>query len=320
VGGLGDSAREPAPARSGCALTPSGEQFEISLGDQRATIVEVGGGIREYAVGERAVLDPYARTSMCDGAHGAVLVPWPNRLADGRYSFDGVAHQLALSEPGTHTAIHGLLRWRPWRALEHEPERILMGIRLHPSSGYPFMLDIRVEYALSSDGLLVTTGALNLGERACPYGCGQHPYLSAGRDTIDACLLELPARTRILADARGLPCARAPVAGSESDFREARAVGALRLDEGFTDLERDERGRATSRLGAPDGSRAELWVDEAYPFLQLYSGDGLAPERRRRGLAVEPMSCAANAFQSGEGLVRLEPGESVTAHWGARLA
>jgi aldose 1-epimerase len=302
------------------ANAPSGEQYEVALGEQRATIVEVGGGIRAYSVAGRAVLDPYPREAMCDGAHGAVLIPWPNRLADGRYRFDGVEYQLALSEPATRTAIHGLLRWRAWRAIEHEPARVVMGIRLHPMSGYPFPLDVRVEYALGEDGLTVTTTARNSGERACPYGCGQHPYLSPGEGTIDSCLLELPAATRIRDDGtRGLPDGAEPVAGGAADFRIARPIGAVGFDAGFTDLARDELGRATTRLTAPDGSRAELWVDESYPFLQIYSGDGLSPERRRRGLAVEPMSCAANALQSGQGLARLEPGGAVRTRWGARL-
>jgi aldose 1-epimerase len=303
------------------ANAPSGEQLEISLGEQRATVVEVGGGIRSYSVAGRDVLDPYPRGAMCDGAHGAILIPWPNRLADGRYRFDGIEHQLALSEPATHTAIHGLLRWRAWRACERAPDRVVMGITLHPMSGYPFTLDVRVEYALGEDGLTVTTTARNAGERACPYGCGQHPYLSPGEGTLDACLLELPAATRICADgARGLPSGTAPLAGSPWDFRVARPIGALGFDTGITDLARDELGRATTRLIATDGSRVELWVDESYPFLQLYSGEGLSPERRRRGLAVEPMSCAANAFQGGQGLARLEPGDSMRTRWGARLA
>lgn len=306
---------------TGPTPAPSGEQLEISLGEQRATIVEVGGGVRAYSVGGRPVLDPYPRHAMCDGAHGAILIPWPNRLADGYYRFDGVEHQLALSEPATRTAIHGLLRWRAWQVLEREPERVAMGIRLHPSSGYPFMLDVRAEYTLTGDGLTVTSAARNVGERACPFGCGQHPYLSPGDGTIDGCELELPAATRVLADeARGLPSGLASVAGSPWDFRAARRIGAARLDTGFTDLARDELGRATTRLTAPDGIISELWVEEGYPFLQIYSGDGLSPERRRRGLAIEPMSCAANAFQSGHGLVRLEPGASLSARWGARLA
>ncbi len=301
------------------ALPPSGEQFEIVHAEQRAAIVEVGGGIREYEVEGRPVLDPYPLEAICDGGHGAPLIPWPNRLKDGRYSFDGADYQVALSEPRAGNAIHGLTRWWPWRAIEREADRVVMGVRLHPHPGYPFTLDLAIEYRLGDDGLSVTTTARNLGEQACPYGVGQHPYLSGGGGPIDECTLELPPATRILLDERGLPTGSEPVDGSPYDFREPRVLGDQALDTPFTDLLRDASGVATSSLTAPDGSIVELWVDRRYSHLQAFTGDTLSPDRRRRGLAVEPMSCAPNAFQSGEGLVRLEPGDSFTARWGARL-
>jgi aldose 1-epimerase len=302
------------------APSPSGEQFEIVYREQRAIVVEVGGGVREYTADGRPVLDPYPVGAMCDGAHGAPLIPWPNRLGGGRYSFDGYEYQVALTEPDRQNAIHGLLRWHPWRALEHEPERVVMGARLHPLPGYPFTLDVRVEYALGADGLSVTTAATNVGERPCPYGAGQHPYVSAGDALIDECTLQFAARARIVTDAeRKLPSGRESVAGTKYDFAAARALGDQQIDYAFTDLEREPSGRATLRLSAPDGATAELWVDESYPFLEIYTGDTLSPERRRRGLGVEPMTCAPNAFQSGEGLIRLGPSESVEGRWGARL-
>ncbi len=299
---------------------PSGEQFEIGSGEQRAVIVEVGGGVREYEVGGRAVLDPYPLGAMCDGAHGAPLIPWPNRLADGRYSFDGVEHQLALNEPAKRNASHGLLRWRAWRALERRSDRVVMGVRLHPMPGYPFALDVSIAYALGDGGLSVRTTAVNVGELACPFGAGQHPYISAGEGLLDDCLLELPAHTRLLADEeRQLPTGREALAGSAFDFRRARRLGGLQIDSGFTDLERDADRLARCALTRADGSIVELWADERYGFIQLYSADTLAPERRRRGLAVEPMTCAPNAFRSGDGLVRLEPGASLSCSWGVRL-
>lgn len=302
------------------AIPPSGEQFEIAHGEQRATIVEVGGGVRGYAVGERPVLDPYPAQAMCDGGHGAPLIPWPNRLADGRYRFDGVDYQVALTEPSKHNAIHGFLRWRAWRALAREPSRVVMGTRLYPLTGYPFALEVQIEYALDENGLSVCTTATNLWDSACPYGAGQHPYLSPGEGLIDACTLELAARTRIVTDAeRQLPTGREPVGGGEYDLSSPRVLGEQPMDCAFTDLARDEAGRAACRLAAPDGATAELWVDESYPFLELYTGDTLSPPRRRRGLAVEPMTCAPNAFRSGEGLIRLEPGQTHTSRWGARL-
>jgi aldose 1-epimerase len=301
-------------------VAPSGEQFEITHGEQRATIVEVGGGVREYAVAGRHVLDPYPLRAMADGAHGAPLIPWPNRLADGRYRFDEADYQVALTEPAKHNAIHGFMRWRGWVAVERSASRVVMGARLFPLEGYPFDLDLRLSYELTDAGLTVATTATNVGERPCPYGCGQHPYLSPGEGLIDDCLLEAPGATRILTDEqRKLPIGLEDVQGTAYDFGTRRLLADQRIDDAFTDLARDDLGNATVALSTPDGARVELWMDERYPFVELYTGDTLDPARRRRGVAVEPMTCAPNAFQSGEGLVRLQPEESLTSRWGVRL-
>jgi aldose 1-epimerase len=302
-------------------VAPSGEQFTIGWGDQRATIVEVGGAIREYYAGERAVLDPFPLDAMADGAHGNVLVPWPNRLADGSYEWEGQKQQSPVTEPEKSNAIHGLMRWRNWRVGERTDASIEMVARIHPEKGYPFALDVSVAYALADDGLTVTTRATNIGDKACPYGCGQHPYLSPGDGLIDACTLQFDAATRVDTDPeRQLPTGRIPVHGTEYDFREARSLGDFQMDYAFTDLGRDDDGLSWARLGGADGATVELWIDEAYPFLELFTGDSLAPERARRGLASEPMSCAPNAFRSGDGVVRLEPGQTHTARWGVRLS
>lgn len=301
-------------------VQPSGEQFEIRRGEQRATIVEVGGGVRCYEVGGRAVLDGYTADAMCDGARGTPLIPWPNRLGDGRYRFDDVDYQVAISEPDKHNAIHGLLRWRPWRAAEHHEAGVTMATRLYPLKGYPFTLDIRVAYELGDEGLVVSTTATNLGDEACPYGCGQHPYLSPGRGLVDDCTLQVDADTHIRTDdARQLPTGREAVEGTEYDFRRPRRLGDQQLDSAFTDLHRDGDDRAWARLAAADGTRVELWVDGHHRVIEVYTGDTLGVSRRRQGLAAEPMTCPPNAFQSGEDVIRLEPGQAVTTTWGVRL-
>lgn len=302
------------------ACCPSGKQLEIIWRDQRATVVEVGGGIRQYGVVDRPVLDPYPINVMRDGAHGAPLIPWPNRLGDGRYHYDGVDYQVALTEPEKHNAIHGFLHWRPWQVLRQVKTRVTMGTRLFPMQGYPFLLDVEVDYALGEEGLRVATTAANAGVRPCPYGAGQHPYLSPGSGLVDRCTLQLEAATRIVTDTeRQLPTGTEPVADTPYDFRKARLLDAQQLDFAFTDLNRDADGRAWARLGGPDGRHAELWVDGSYPIIEIYTGDTLVPERRRRGLGTEPMTCPPNAFQSGDGVIRLEPGQAVTTTWGARL-
>jgi aldose 1-epimerase len=187
---------------------------------------------------------------------------------------------------------------------------------LSSQPGYPFTLELRIEYALAMDGLNVHTTATNVGESACPYGSGFHPYLTVGTETVDSVILHLPAGTVVGADERGLPLAAAPVEGTEYDFRRPRPIGSTRLDHAFTDLVREEDGIARVALGGLlPGSGLDLWVDEAYGYLQVFSGDPL-PDVNRRSLAVEPMTCPANAFRTREGLIRLEPGTSFTSAWG----
>jgi aldose 1-epimerase len=298
---------------------PSGAQYEIRFGDQKATIVEVGAGIRTFTRGERDVVYPYSEYDMCYGASGSPLIPWPNRLADGLYEFDRTQHQLALTEPPTRTAIHGLLQWQSWTAVDRDAQRVVMNTRLNPQPGYPFLLDVSISYELGENGLVVSTTATNLGETACPYGAGQHPYLSPGEGALDDAVLEFKAGTRFLVDDRHLPCGTEDVKGTAVDFRDARPLFDVQLDHAFTDLERDAAGLARVSLAGTDGRTVRLWMDESYPFLQLYTGHTLSARHRRRALACEPMTCAPNAFVTGQGLVRLEPGAAFTSVWGVWL-
>ncbi len=299
---------------------PSGAQHELRHGTQRAVVVTVGGGVRSYCDGEHEVLDPYALDEVCPGAHGAPLVPWPNRLEDGRYAFDGAEHQLALTEPERHNAIHGLLRWRTWQAVRGTEAEVEMRLRQHPQPGYPFTVDHRLSYRLDGEGLTVMAVATNVGATACPYGFGQHPYLSSGGGPVDACELRLVAGRRIRTSAeRKLPTGTEPVAGTPYDFRSPHRLGELRLDDAMTDLGRDASGRAWVELSRPDGTTAALWVDAGVPFVELFTGDSLPGALRRRGLGVEPMTCPPNALATGEHVRRLEPGASTSTSWGVRL-
>jgi aldose 1-epimerase len=298
----------------GTRRPPSGEQFEIAFADQRVVVVEVGGGLRTYSVGGNDVVDGYGIGEMSTGGRGQMLIPWPNRLQDGRYEFEGRRHQLPLTEPEHSNAIHGLIRWVAWQAREHEPHRVVLEHALHPQPGFPFALDLEIEYELSASGLTVRTTATNIGAAPCPYGSGAHPYLTLDTGTVDDLLLHVPARTALHSDDRGIPVGTVAVDGTELDFRSARRIGHTKLDHGYTDLERDDAGLACISVEASDGRRRTLWVDESYPYVMVFTGD--IPSVERHGLAVEPMTCPPNAFRSGEALVNLEPGASHTAAWG----
>ena len=255
-------------------ILPSGEQFELAAGAHRAVVVEVGGGIREWD----DVLLGYGAEEMCSSGRGQVLAPWPNRLAGGRYEWDGEELQLPVNEVPTRSAIHGLVRWASWRAVEREEARVLLEHVLHPQPGYPFSVRLRVEYSLGPRGLTVRTQAENVGERPCPFGAGHHPYLLAPTGRVDDLVLD------------------------------GERLGERRLDE-----TRHEPGGW--RL---EGGETAIWADAAWPWLQVFTGD--LPDIGRRGLAIEPMTCPPQAFATGEGVIRLEPGERWSGEWGIEVA
>lgn len=298
-------------------VCPSGEQVALQHGAYRATVVEVGGGLRELSAHGVSLLDTYTADAMADGGRGQPLLPWPNRIRDGAYAFEGRALQLGLSEVKNHNASHGLTRWANWRVARRSATSCTMELRLHPSPGYPFMLDLALRYALDDRGLTVALSMRNVGATAAPVGAGFHPYLTVGTPLVDQALLTLPAHTVLTTDSRGLPTQeRKAVVGTPLDFTSGRAIGTAVIDAPYTDLDRGADGRVRTRFTSPTGRVVELWAGRGFDYLMVFTGDTLAPARRRQGLAVEPMTCPPDAFNSGEGLKVLAPDEAFEAEWG----
>jgi aldose 1-epimerase len=261
------------------------------------------------------VVDGYPAGEMASGGRGQTLIPWPNRLAGGRYEFGGTAHQLALTEPTAGNAIHGLTRWANWTVRSAGTDAADLGYALHPQPGYPFALDCRLHYALSDAGLAVRTVVTNVGDGPAPYGTGAHPYLAVATETVDGATLTAPGARYLPTDDAGIPTGIEDVAGTPYDFRAGRPLDGAVVDHCFTDLVRDAAGVATVTLAAGDRA-VRLWLDAGYRYLQVFTGDTLVPQRRRRGLAVEPMTCPPDAFRSGTGLHVLAPGDTVATSWG----
>lgn len=299
-------------------MKPSGTQYVIRHGDQEAVAVEVGGGLRTYTVAGRDVLDGYAEDEVCDGARCQTLIPWPNRVKDGKWRWEGSDQQLPLTEPEQHNSIHGLVRWLAWDAVEHSNTAVELACTCAPQSGYPWRLRVTNRWSLDDGGLTAVTTIRNDSDRVAPVAAGFHPYITVGTPKIDDAVLAIPAATRILTGDQQIPVGHEDVAGTAYDFREPRCLGGLEIDHTYTALARDTDGLARLRLTTPDGERSvTVWVDEAYPYLELFTGDALPDRgRRRRGLGVEPMSAPPNALASGESVVRLEPAATWVGRWG----
>lgn len=299
------------------AVPLTGAQYEIQAGNYRAWVTELGAGLRMLSHGGNALITGFEPDELPPHSAGQLLAPWPNRIDGGKYEFGGRAHQLELSEAARGNAIHGLTRWANWKPAAHLPDEITLKHLLLGSPGYPFCLGLSVTYRLdAADGLQVSVTAANVCQQPAPYGTGCHPYLTTGAALIDDCELELPAARWLPADDRGIPAGPPKdVTGSAFDFRTRQPIAGARLDHALTCLSRDESGRAWARLA---GGRIELglWAGPGYDWLQVFTGDSLEPEHRRRALAVEPMTCPPNAFVSGDDLLTLAPADSVTHTWG----
>jgi aldose 1-epimerase len=298
----------------------TGRQFDIRAGAYEATATELGGGLRRLAYRGRPLVTAFEPDELPPHGAGQLLAPWPNRIDGGRYEFGGVTMQLALSEAAKGNAIHGLTRWANWEPAARGPGQVTLTHVLHGRPGYPFCLELSVSYELdASAGLAVTVTARNAGSQPAPYGTGSHPYLVAGDGLVDVCELELQASLWLPTDERGIPSGPPQdVTGSPFDFRTHRAIGDTKLDHALTGLARDQAGRAWARVTGPD-IRLGLWAGQGYDWLQVFTGDPLEPAYRRRALAVEPMTCPANAFVTGVGRLSLAPGEAVTRQWGIEV-
>jgi galactose mutarotase-like enzyme len=308
--GLGAGVVEVAP--------PSGEQHELVLDDQRAVVTEIGAGLRAYSVGGVDVVDGFDVTEPASAGRGQVLAPWPNRLEDGRYTFDGREGVAEINEAERNNAIHGLVRELPWALRERSDAAVRLSARLEAQPAYPWTIDLSLEYRLGADGLTVSCTVDNLSDVSAPFGIGFHPYFTVGTDVVDDALLCVPAERWLATDDRCLPIGERLVAESGLDFRHERRVDARRLDTAFTALRPDWRGRAVVTLRRRQPVRAvSVWMDEGFRYVQIYTGDTLEPvERRRRGIAIEPMTCPANALRSGTDLIRLERGANWRGSWG----
>jgi aldose 1-epimerase len=296
-------------------IPPTGAQYAIRSGEQTAVVVEVGGGLRTYAVAGQEVVDGYAEDELPPGGAGQLLAPWPNRLRDGRYAWQGHTYQLGLSEPPNHNAIHGLVRFLPWQPVSVSDSAVTLSCLLPPHAGYPWWLELTTTWSFGAAGLEAAHTATNLSDSAAPFGLGAHPYVVLPGTRVDDVVLTIPADRRLIVDGRKLPIGAKPVAGTEWDFSQGRRIGAAQLDTAFGgDV---PGGGSAVALSTMDGTRQVLvWADASFRWWQAFTGDALAPPRTRRAVAVEPMTCPPDAYHSGRDLITLEPGEPWVGRWG----
>ena len=294
---------------------PATEPTEVAIaaGDARLVVDLRGGGMRTLTVGDRELLDGYPAGTVPGASRGRVLLPWPNRIRAGQWTWEGRELQLELAGPDKPTAMHGLVGWQPWAVLEQSGDAVTVGTVVEARSGYPFRLAAAIDHVQEAGRLTGTQRVRNVGTEPAPFGAGFHPYLAVGAQDdggIADAELELPARTELVVDDGGLPTGeRRPFDGTIG------RLGDRALDTPVTDLDRDADGWARVRLRSAALGTLELAVDGSWPWLQVFTGDTLKPGQRRRSVAVEPMTCPPNALADHVDLVVLDAGAAWSGTW-----
>jgi aldose 1-epimerase len=295
----------------------AGQLFEVVSGARTAVITEQGAGLFRVNWDGAELLDTVTDDGFGGfGGHGQLLMPWPGRITDGRYQFEGETYQLPISDVEHHAAIHGWARWATWQVTSAAPGTIELSCRLLAVTGYPFPLELHQSYSWGQTGLDVVLTAQNIGDRPAPFGYGCHPYFSVGSAKVDSDILFVPANSYVPATERLVPSGSVlAVEGKDIDFRRGRQIGDAVLDVTLGDLARDAQGIATVELrSGTNGMAVRCHYDESINYVQLFTGDTL-PFGQRQGLAIEPYTCTPNAFNNGFGLIALKPGEHKRISW-----
>jgi aldose 1-epimerase len=302
----------------------SGKQYEIRFDGYGAVIASVGASLRVLRHDGRDLVVPFDSAELRPAYRGCTLAPWPNRVVDGRYVFDGTQFQLPLTEPARAHALHGLAAWISYDSTGWADDRVTLAATIEPQTGYPWRIAVETTYALGASGLTQTVVATNESESRAPFGTGPHPYLVAGPGVVDDWTFSLPASSVLnVTPDRLAPVDLANVDSDPSrfDFRQPRPIAAVELDHAFTELLRDGAGATEVRLTTPTGKGVLMSWGRDCPWVQVHTADqpDADPSTHRIGLAVEPMTCAPGAFNGipgvDSGLLVLEPGASATASW-----
>lgn len=298
-------------------IDSAGRHLVLEAHGTRAEIGTVAAVLRSVTVRGVPITEHYDGVGTPPFASGIVLVPWPNRVRDGRWTHEGAEQQLDLTEVARGNALHGLLRSTAYEVREQSASAATLGALVAPQHGWPFLLDTWVRYEVRPDGITVTHGVTNLGDVRAPYAAGTHPFLRVGHHPVEDLVLTVAAATYFEVDERLNPIAERPVDGTSFDIRGGRRVGDLDLDTAFGGV--THRDGASAWLTAPDGATVELVQDVDWGFVQVFTTDEFPRDGGTgRAVAIEPMTAPPDALNSGQGLQWIEPGASSEGSWGLR--
>lgn len=256
--------------------------------------------VREVIDGYRTKEELYS----LDGFRSALLAPWANRMADQRYEFQGKHYSLKDSPVGGPQALHGLAHSLEFVIKEQESDRIILIAEIPPCEGYPFNVELEVEYRILAQPhrLEFRLEAYNRGGTDAPISLGWHPYFRAQTGGVESLMVTLPAEVGVRYNEEMIP--EPGIKGFQQLVNPVCFAHREDLDYGVTKLVANDSNVATAEIHHVDGCYTKVLMKNIDPNLghsgfQVYSGQHLQ-HRSRKAVAVEPVLDMTDAFNRPE--------------------
>jgi aldose 1-epimerase len=284
-----------------------------------ATISTAGAALKRLTVGGTDLITLTTGHELNPYADGLLMAPWANRIDGGKWKLDGQELQLEINDPIMNNAIHGLVSQTVFEIANKTESSVTLSTLIQPTAGYPFKLEISVTFELTSDGIDVKHHAKNLSENAAPFVVGAHPYLQISGTPTEELEIKSSVRTVDLVNERKIPIGKQDISGSEFDITDWRELSTCDFDHGFSNLVRDSNGRAHHLLRSPSGEMLDIWQSAEMKYAFIFTPDfytNNADQTPRTAIAIEPQTGPANAFNSKEDLIWIEPNQAFDASWG----
>lgn len=237
----------------------------------------------------------------------SLLFPFPNRLAEGKYSFENTSYQFPLNDFGRPNALHGLIHNKEFRLVDKQEDLLQFAYEYAGNAPYyPFPFRLEITYLIKENELELNITIKNLGFGKMPCGFGWHPYFDISISE-RPCWLKLPSVNKIEVDQNLIPIGKEE---EDLEFKNFQSVEEKKLDNCYR-LERIAE-RSSVFLKYPELGTIEVWQDGNCPFIQVFKPD-------ERTMAIEPMTCGIDAFNTKEGLKVLRSREEWVIKIGLRF-
>ena len=292
--------------------------FTLSRGEYHCGIHSQGASLVSLAYQGKDFIPKPPAHGPFQAYHGSIIAPWPNRVRDGMYSFQGAQYELETNEESTGNALHGYSAALDWDCVVSTPDGVTLATTVGGTSGYPWQIQLKATYQLDNQGLSLLIGASNLSSEEAPFGFAFHPYFLIPGAISSNLKLRTSASTVVIPDEdRLLPLVEKRVERTPFDFREGRSAELPFLDHAFSEFEWDKNGYSSADVYMEDSYRLRISWNSTLSWLQLHRP--LDPSKQP-ALVVEPMTCPPDALNSGRDLALLGPGDEIAAHINIRVS